>query len=156
MVKVIATTLFLPPPHRMQMRRNPNRRRDDHEVFDNILTLESWDHKPTPCLRRQQKQRTKCRNHVHKQKRYNDPFRSFDQKQYSNQTFKQTKRDEKRIETHKRYSLFEKSLDQATCRAQPYHLQYSKPKEYNKESDTRSRYAYFSEKMNNASIKCFK
>jgi len=76
---------------------------------------------------------------MHKKKWDYNPLKSLYQKQNTNQTLKQTKQNKEKPKTHKRNSLFKKSLHYPTRWAKSQDLQNPKPKKYYKQTKPRER-----------------
>lgn len=124
------------------MSGNTDRCSDNEDIFDDVLTLESWDHDPCPSLARQKYQRPQCSDQVNQKKWDHYPLRSSDQEQNANQTFIQTKKDDEGRKFHDRHRLVEKILDHLARWAQTNHLEGTKPKEDNKKRQSRYWYRY--------------
>ena len=136
----------------MQMRRDANCRRDDEQIFYDVLPFERGHHESRPRLGCQQKERHERGNHVNKQKRNNNTLKTTDDKQNSNKTFKNTEQNKKRIKTHKWNSVFKKRSHQPARGRHIDYFQKTKPEKYDKKTEPSGRDKSFPEKINQPSV----
>lgn len=85
----------------MQVRSDTDRCCDEDEVFDDVLTDESRDKRCLPALSREKYEREKCHDHVDKEEWDHDADCTFDEKEDTDETFKQCKCDIKRTKRHR-------------------------------------------------------
>ena len=99
----------------MQMRSNNNTSSNQDKIFDDVLTFECWNHKATPSFLWEKYKWTKGCNHVNKEKWNHCAFKTAEQKHETDDTLKDTERDEECFETHEWNCLFKEALHQSTC-----------------------------------------
>lgn len=122
---------------------DPDRGRDDNEVFDDVLTFKGRDEQAGPHPLFEQEEWHKSRDHVEEKQRDHHSLGAFDQKQDTDQAFEQAKQYQKSFKADDwRHGTLKKFSDHAACRTLTHHLERPKPKEDHEKREARHRHTH--------------
>ena len=116
------------------MRRDSDSGRDEQKIFNDVLTFKRRDHKSAPRDLGKDKERQKCRDHMGKEQKNDNPFKTADQKEDADKAFKDAKENDEDIKAHERHRSLKEMFYERRCRAYPDNFQKPEPEKNHKKT----------------------
>lgn len=95
---------------------NAERTSDDNQILYDVLTLERRHQKSIPGDIREYEEWHKSHDHMQKEKRDDDAFELWNDKEYTDNALEKSKKNNELTKGHHVYSLFKELLYEHVCR----------------------------------------